>query len=225
MARGARGAAPVPGLRVRARADLQHAERVPAGHRAGARPSRCSCGCGSTPIVYVEQILPPDLRAVMRYNPAYPFIDALHRMISEGEWPSAVAMAGDAALGGRDARAGLSCPEAPAAGDPRRAVSETAISVRDLSKRFKLYRNPWDRVVEWVTGGRVVRHESFWALQGINLEVKRGECVGHHRGERRREDHAAEDPVARALSDDRRSSRSRVGWSRCSSWARASIPS
>jgi len=41
-----------------------------------------------TPIVYVEQILPPDLRAVMHYNPAYPFIDALHRMISEGEWPA-----------------------------------------------------------------------------------------------------------------------------------------
>jgi ABC-type polysaccharide/polyol phosphate export permease len=41
-----------------------------------------------TPIVYVEQILPPGLQAVMRYNPAYPFIDALHRMISAGEWPA-----------------------------------------------------------------------------------------------------------------------------------------
>jgi ABC-type polysaccharide/polyol phosphate transport system ATPase subunit len=58
------------------------------------------------------------------------------------------------------------------------AVSDAVISVRDLSKRFKLYRDPWDRVVEWLTLGRVVRHESFWALQGINLEVKRGECVG-----------------------------------------------
>jgi len=57
-------------------------------------------------------------------------------------------------------------------------VSDAVISVRDLSKRFKLYRDPWDRVVEWLTLGRVVRHESFWALQGINLEVMRGECVG-----------------------------------------------
>jgi lipopolysaccharide transport system permease protein len=40
-----------------------------------------------TPIVYVEQILPPGLQAMMRYNPAYPFIDALHRMIRAGEWP------------------------------------------------------------------------------------------------------------------------------------------
>jgi ABC-type polysaccharide/polyol phosphate export permease len=42
-----------------------------------------------TPIVYVEQILPPELQALMRYNPAYPFIDALHRMIVNGEWPAA----------------------------------------------------------------------------------------------------------------------------------------
>src|SRR5262249_52683678 len=58
------------------------------------------------------------------------------------------------------------------------AVTDAVISVRDLSKRFKLYRDPWDRVLEWLTFGRVVRHESFWALQGINLEVKKGECVG-----------------------------------------------
>jgi homopolymeric O-antigen transport system ATP-binding protein len=57
-------------------------------------------------------------------------------------------------------------------------VSDAVVSVRDLSKRFKLYKDPWDRVIEWITWGRVVRHESFWALQGINLEVRRGECVG-----------------------------------------------
>jgi len=57
-------------------------------------------------------------------------------------------------------------------------VSEAAISVRDLSKRYKLYRRPWDRVVEWVTGGRAVRHQDFWALEGVSFEVKRGECVG-----------------------------------------------
>jgi ABC-type polysaccharide/polyol phosphate transport system ATPase subunit len=57
-------------------------------------------------------------------------------------------------------------------------VSDIAISVRDLSKRFKLYRRPSDRVLEWLTGGRVVRHETFWALQGVSFEVARGECVG-----------------------------------------------
>lgn len=57
-------------------------------------------------------------------------------------------------------------------------MSETVISVRDLSKRYKLYRRPWDRVVEWVTGGRAVRHEDFWALEGVSFEVMRGECLG-----------------------------------------------
>jgi ABC-type polysaccharide/polyol phosphate transport system ATPase subunit len=61
---------------------------------------------------------------------------------------------------------------------PRCPLTDAVVSVRDLSKRFKLYKNPWGRVLEWITWGRAVRHESFWALQGINLEVKRGECVG-----------------------------------------------
>ncbi len=42
-----------------------------------------------TPIVYVEEILPPGLRALVAFNPAYPFIDALHRMIVAGQWPPA----------------------------------------------------------------------------------------------------------------------------------------
>jgi ABC-type polysaccharide/polyol phosphate export permease len=42
-----------------------------------------------TPVVYVEQILPAPLRALAPYNPAYPFIDALHRMVVAGQWPPA----------------------------------------------------------------------------------------------------------------------------------------
>src|SRR5262249_21140066 len=52
------------------------------------------------------------------------------------------------------------------------------VSVRDLGKCFKLYERPRDRVLEWVTLGRMVRHREFWALRGINLEVRRGECLG-----------------------------------------------
>ena len=40
-----------------------------------------------TPIVYVEQILPASLRALAPYNPAYAFIDALHRTVVMGQWP------------------------------------------------------------------------------------------------------------------------------------------
>jgi lipopolysaccharide transport system permease protein len=42
-----------------------------------------------TPIVYVEDILPASLRALAPYNPAYPFIDALHKMVVLGTWPPA----------------------------------------------------------------------------------------------------------------------------------------
>jgi lipopolysaccharide transport system permease protein len=41
-----------------------------------------------TPIVYVEDILPAGLRALAPYNPAYPFIDALHGMVMRGAWPA-----------------------------------------------------------------------------------------------------------------------------------------
>lgn len=41
----------------------------------------------ATPIVYVEDILPAKLQVLLQYNPAYPFIEALHRMIVSGEWP------------------------------------------------------------------------------------------------------------------------------------------
>jgi ABC-type polysaccharide/polyol phosphate transport system ATPase subunit len=57
-------------------------------------------------------------------------------------------------------------------------MTEVVVSVRDLSKRFKLYANPWHRVVEWITLGRARCHEDFWALTGIGFEVARGECLG-----------------------------------------------
>lgn len=41
-----------------------------------------------TPIVYVEQILPDGMRALIRYNPTYPYIDALHGMIVNSQWPA-----------------------------------------------------------------------------------------------------------------------------------------
>jgi lipopolysaccharide transport system ATP-binding protein len=44
-------------------------------------------------------------------------------------------------------------------------VSEVAVSVRDLSKRFNLYARPRDRILEWATFGYLRRHQEFWALQ------------------------------------------------------------
>lgn len=41
----------------------------------------------ATPIVYVVDILPAPLRDLVRFNPAFPFVDALHRAVLGGEWP------------------------------------------------------------------------------------------------------------------------------------------
>ena len=57
-------------------------------------------------------------------------------------------------------------------------MSDVAVSVRDLSKRFRLYRRPWDRVLEWACLGSLRRHDEFWALRGVSFEVRRGECLG-----------------------------------------------
>lgn len=55
---------------------------------------------------------------------------------------------------------------------------DAVIDVVGLGKRFKIYPRPSGRLVEWVTGGRAVRHEDFWALRDVSLAVRRGESVG-----------------------------------------------
>jgi len=53
-------------------------------------------------------------------------------------------------------------------------MTEAVVSVRDLSKRFKLYANPWHRVVEWLTFGRAIRPLHLQRLgfgAGIGQEI------------------------------------------------------
>jgi lipopolysaccharide transport system ATP-binding protein len=64
---------------------------------------------------------------------------------------------------------------APPASD---AAHETMIRVENLGKRFKIYRRPADRMIEWATWGRRVRHRDFWAVRGVSFEVRRGGCLG-----------------------------------------------
>jgi ABC-type polysaccharide/polyol phosphate transport system ATPase subunit len=57
-------------------------------------------------------------------------------------------------------------------------MNDVVVKVNDLSKRFKIYSNPWARALEWVSRGRKNCHEDFWALQDISFQVRRGECLG-----------------------------------------------
>ncbi|MBE7386044.1 MAG: ABC transporter ATP-binding protein [Leptolyngbya sp. SIO1E4] len=53
----------------------------------------------------------------------------------------------------------------------------TAISLKNVSKVFKRYHRPVDRLKEILLPGKP-RAEEFWALQNINLEIPKGETVG-----------------------------------------------
>ncbi len=52
------------------------------------------------------------------------------------------------------------------------------VTIENLSKCFKLYRGPKDRVKEWLHPLRKQYHQPFWALQDINFSIKKGESLG-----------------------------------------------
>ena len=54
----------------------------------------------------------------------------------------------------------------------------TALRVDEVSKQYRTYARPGDRLKESLTRGRLRRHKEFWALQGISFEVEKGATVG-----------------------------------------------
>lgn len=56
------------------------------------------------------------------------------------------------------------------------AIDAPLLRARGIGKQFKLYRNPNDRLREWIT--RRTLHEEFWALRDVDVTLNRGECLG-----------------------------------------------
>ena len=56
--------------------------------------------------------------------------------------------------------------------------STTAISVRSVSKKFRLFASPKERLMEALHPFRKKYHHEFWALRDVSFEVGRGETVG-----------------------------------------------
>src|SRR4051812_38611081 len=67
---------------------------------------------------------------------------------------------------------------ATAARAPIRPESPVVIRADKLSKRFKIYPQPWARLAEWITRGRKKLHQEFWAVHDVSFELRRGECLG-----------------------------------------------
>src|SRR5437016_13665398 len=52
------------------------------------------------------------------------------------------------------------------------------IRAEKVSKCFRIYRKPSDRLKELLTFGKRRFHEPFWAVKDVDLEVERGRCLG-----------------------------------------------
>lgn len=55
---------------------------------------------------------------------------------------------------------------------------EIAIKVENLTKTYKLYNSPQDRLKEALNPLRKKYHRDFYALNGVSFEIKKGETVG-----------------------------------------------
>jgi len=56
--------------------------------------------------------------------------------------------------------------------------SNVVVKLENVSKFYKLYNNPKERLKEALNPFGKKYHKEFYALQDINLELKRGECLG-----------------------------------------------
>ena len=53
-----------------------------------------------------------------------------------------------------------------------------ALRVENISKQYRIYAKPGDRLKESLTRGRMKRHREFWALQNISFEIEKGTTTG-----------------------------------------------
>jgi len=53
-----------------------------------------------------------------------------------------------------------------------------ALRVEKVSKQYRIYERPGDRLKESLTRGRLRRHKEFWALRDIDFQIEKGTTVG-----------------------------------------------
>jgi len=57
-------------------------------------------------------------------------------------------------------------------------AEQIAVSVRDLTKKYRLFSTPMERLKESLHPLRKRYHKEFWALKGISLDIPKGQVVG-----------------------------------------------
>ena len=58
-------------------------------------------------------------------------------------------------------------------------MSETVIKIKDLEKKYKLYKNNKEKIIDMLTP--INKGKEFYAVKGVSLEIKKGEVVGIER--------------------------------------------
>lgn len=56
--------------------------------------------------------------------------------------------------------------------------SDVAISVKNLTKTYRIFGHPGDRIKQALTLGRMRFHREFTALEDVSFEIKKGETIG-----------------------------------------------
>ncbi|RKJ33355.1 ATP-binding cassette domain-containing protein, partial [bacterium 1XD42-8] len=58
--------------------------------------------------------------------------------------------------------------------------NNNVIKIENLGKMYKLYKNPKDKIMDafGLNFWKKDYYKEFWALRGINIQIKRGERVG-----------------------------------------------
>lgn len=59
-----------------------------------------------------------------------------------------------------------------------KGTMDIAISVKNISKSYRMYPTPADRLKELLHPFGKKYHQEFWALKDVSFDVKKGECVG-----------------------------------------------
>ena len=57
-------------------------------------------------------------------------------------------------------------------------MKERAILVNNISKRFRIYKSPKDRLKEAISFTKRQYHKEFWALRGVSFSLEKGATMG-----------------------------------------------
>lgn len=55
---------------------------------------------------------------------------------------------------------------------------EKVVEVRNLTKRYEMYKYPYHRLLQTLCMGHVTFYKEFYALSDISFDIRQGECIG-----------------------------------------------